>query len=205
MNIEQSDAVTIDLKGNLLFSIAPDFERQFLITSWNQGLKFYLKTDEGWHQESIDTGLMLVCDENRNQTDEPISVFLKQLPSEVIRLVKPYRHRQFVMLQLMAQQSELIDLFRHSPTLFWMVVVQAESNSWSHAEIIIILQQKREKIIESLGGSPCKKSVRLINKLKLYTGKLSEFRLIKSCLLDSELIESFLHQKEVAIQGSCKF
>lgn len=60
MKVDLTDTISIDLKGNLLFSIAPDYQRQFMITSWNSGMLFYIKTDEGWQQEDIDTGLMLV-------------------------------------------------------------------------------------------------------------------------------------------------
>ena len=201
MKPEPTDTVSIDLKGNLLFSIAPDYQRQFMITSWNAGMRFYIQTDEGWQQEEIDTGLMLISEENIGQENEPISLYLSQLPGELIELVKPYRHRQFSLLQLIAQNPPLLDVFKHSPNLFWMLVVEAENRGWTKQEQVKILQQKREVIIEKLIYEPCKKLVRFVNKIVLHQGKLSEFNLIKKCLASIEVTDAFSHWQIIPIQA----
>lgn len=200
MKVGFNNMVSIDLKGNLLFSIAPDFTRQFMITSWNSGMRFYLKTDEGWLEEDIDTGLLLVSDENIGLKKEPISIFLKQMPSELIALAEPYRYRQFSLLQLIAQHPQLFDIFKHSPNLFWMLVVEAESRDWSKHELVEILQQKRELIIKKILDIKCKKRVRLVQKLIFYRYIRCEFELIKKALKMDKIVTAFEHWKSIPIQ-----
>ena len=201
MKTDPTKSVSIDLKGNLLFSIAPDYQRHFMITSWNSGMLFYIKTDEGWQQEENDTGLMLISDENIEQENEPISAYLKQLPRELIELANPYRYRQFSLLQLIAQNPPLLDVFKHSSNLFWMLVVEAESRNWTTQQLVNILQQKRDAIIEKLIYEPCKKLVRFVNKIVLYKGRQSEFYLIKKCLADIEVTDAFSHWQAIPIQA----
>ena len=201
MKVGFNNMVSIDLKGNLLFSIAPDFTRQFMITSWNSGMRFYLKTDEGWLEEDIDTGLLLVSDENIGMKKEPISVFLKQMPSELIALAKPYRYRQFSLLQLIAQHPQLFDIFKHSPNLFWMLVVEAENRAWSKQELVEILQQKRELIIKKIIDIKCKKRVRFVQKLIFYRYIRCEFELIKKALKTDKIVTAFEHWKSLPIQA----
>ncbi|WP_298943914.1 PcfJ domain-containing protein [uncultured Psychromonas sp.] len=201
MKIDFEKIVSIDLKGNLLFSIAPDFNRRFMITSWNSGMRFYVYTEDGWLEEETDTGLMLVCDENIDLYNEPISLFLKQLPQELIELVKPYRYRQFSLLQLISQQPQLFDIFKHSSNLFWMLVVEAENRHWNKLTIGSILQQKREFIIEKLINIKCKKRVRFIQKLVFYKHIHCEFRMIKKALKADEIVTAFDHWKSIPIQA----
>ena len=200
MKIDFNNMVSIDLKGNLVFSIAPDFTRQFMITSWNSGMRFYLKTDEGWHEEFIDTGLMLIHDENIGLDDEPISLYLKQLPSELITLAKPYRYRQFSLLQLIAQKPQLFDIFKHSPNLFWMLIVEAENRDWDNQTIAEILQQKRELIIKKMINIKSKKRVRFIQKLVFFKYIRCEFELIKKALRADGIVNAFDHWQSIPIQ-----
>lgn len=197
MSFDSSNMVSIDLKGNLLFSIAPDFTRQFMITSWNSGMRFFIKTLTGWEEEQIDTGLMLVCDENIGLQGEPISDFLKQLPNELIALAKPYRYRQFVILQLIAQEPKLLDIFKHSPNLFWMLIVEAGNQHWTQQDLIEILHNKRENIVQAIINIKCKKRVRFIHKLILNKYVLSEFDIVKKALLSDEIINGFDNRKSL--------
>ncbi|MGB5445162.1 MAG: PcfJ domain-containing protein [Psychromonas sp.] len=201
MKIDPTNTVSIDLKGNLLFSIAPDYQRQFMITSWNSGMHFYIKCDEGWQQEDIDTGLMLISDENINQENEPISLYLTQMPNELMELAKPFRYRQFSLLQLIAQYPLVLDVLKHSPNLVWLLVVEAETHAWSKKELVAILLQKREVIIEKLIYKPCKKLVRFVNKIELHKGIASEFDLIKKCLTSVEISDAFSHCQTIPIQA----
>ena len=208
MSFDSSEMVSIDLKGNLLFTIAPDFTRQFMITSWNSGMRFFIKTLDGWEEEKIDTGLMLVCDENIGMQGEPISDFLKQLPNELIVLAKPYRYRQFVILQLIAQELKLLDIFKHSTNLFWMLVVEAENQQWTQQALIDILHKKRESIVQAIVNIKCKKRVRFIQKLILNKYIGTEFDIVKKALISDEIINGFETWKAiplVAIRVAMRF
>ena len=200
IHIEQSNIVTIDFKGNLKFLIPPDFDREFLLSSWNQGLKCYFKEDKTWKQESVDSGFTFISDDNEAQEDDPVSIFIQQIPGDVASLIKPYHYRQFIMLQLMSQNPKLIDVFKHSPTLFWMVVAEAAERKWKDPEIVRVLHLKRTMIIEEIIGKSCAKAIKFIEKIVLKSGDINEFDLIKKCLLDLPLIESFLHEKSILIQ-----
>ncbi|WP_299667801.1 hypothetical protein [uncultured Psychromonas sp.] len=100
---------------------------------------------------------MLISDESIGLEGEPISDYLKQLPDELIELAKPYRYRQFVILQLIAQEPKLLDIFKHSANLFWMLVAEAEDQHWTQQKLIDILHQKRESIVQAIVNIKCKK------------------------------------------------
>ncbi len=53
MSADSNNMVSIDLKGNLLFTIAPDFTRQFMITSWNSSMRFLLKRKENGKRKKL--------------------------------------------------------------------------------------------------------------------------------------------------------
>lgn len=195
-----SSSINIDLKGNLQFNVATKLNHEFIISSWNRGLKYYGKEDGIWEEDEIDTGFSFISNEKIEVQDESVSLFLEQVPQDIVKLIKPYQYRQFTMLQIMAQFPQTIDIFKRSATLFWMVVAEGADRQWSHAEIVDVLHKKRTSIIELLIGNPCIKGVKFIDKLILQSAEIKEFDLIKKSLLDDLLIESFAHQKEVLIQ-----
>ena len=198
----ESRSISIDLKGNLRFNIATTkLNHEFIITSWNRGLKYYGKEDGVWESDEIDTGFSFISNEIIEVQDESVSLFLEQVPQEISALIKPYQYRQFTMLQIMAQSPETIDIFKQSSTLFWMVVAEGADRQWSHAKIVEVLHKKRTSIVELLIGKSCKKGVKFIEKAVLYTGDINEFDLLKKCLLNTNLIETFQHETQVLIQA----
>jgi len=147
-------------------------DRQFLITNWNYGIRFYLKNNESWKQEELDPGFVLISDEHLKQRNEPIADFLKLIPDDIIEQLKPFAYRQFTLLNFLSENPTVLDIFKHSANLVWLTMIMAEQKKWPKQAISELLHQKRENIIAKLffGSNPkqaLKPIVRFLNNLKL--------------------------------------
>jgi len=197
---------SINSQGNLLVDTRPWLDRQFLITNWNYGVRFYLKNNELWQQEELDPGIVLISDEHLKQRNEPIADFLKQIPDEVIEQLKPFAYRQFTLLNFLSQNPTILDIFKHSANLVWLTIIMAEQKKWSKESIFKLLHQKRESVIAKLffDSTPTqarKPIVRFLDKIKLFEANEQEYRLIKKSIIDENIIKAFSHWKVIPIQA----
>ena len=178
------EITSINSQGNLLIDTRPWLDRQFLITGWNGGIRFYLKNNESWQQEEIDPGIVLISDEHLKQRNEPIANFLKQIPDEVIEQLKPFVYRQFTLLNFLSQNPTILDIFKHSANLVWLTLIMTEQQKFSKKDTFDLLHQKRKRIIAQLffnskTKSALKPIVRFIDKIKLFEANEYEYRVIK--------------------------
>ncbi len=192
---------SINEKGQLIVDTRPWIDNQFLITGWNEGISFYLKGLDCWQQENIDPGLVLVSQENLQNIDDPVADYLKQIPDELIDQIEPYQYKQFTLLSYLSNNLEILDVFRHSANLLWLIISEAEQKKWQKKPTTELLRKKREHILEKITGRVSKSDVRFISKILLYDGNQYEFRLIKECVQNTEIVKSFTHWKSISVHA----
>jgi hypothetical protein len=192
---------TLSLQGNLMIDSRPYLNTQCMITSWNEGICFYIKIDGQWKLEEIDPGFILVSDDYCESDTQAAYFYMQQIPHYLRESIKPFTLNQFILLSLLSHHPSLLDIFKHSPNIVWLVVVESIQQKWDKEFVVKLLQQKRKKIINEVIGLGTKSMVTFINKVTFFAGDEYEFELIKDCLSNLDIIYYFLHWKSIPIHA----
>jgi len=187
---------SLDQQEHLMIDFQP-LNTQCMISNWDQGIHFYIKENDKWQLEELDPGFVLISDEYATQKTGATYHFMSQIPNKLQKAIKHFTQNQFSLLRLLSLYPSLRDIFEHSPNLVWMVVIEASNLKWDFDDIIQLLQQKREKIISEIIQSNSSSTVSFINKVQLFQGDKYEYRLIKECSKNSDIVRLFFHWKVI--------
>jgi len=190
----------INEDGNLIIDTRPYLDRQCLITNWNQGVKFYSKQDNQWLLETIDPGLELITSNHLNSKNDPIQNFLQLIPQWLLVQLCQYSYYQFTLIKLLSHYSNLQDIFKHSPVIFWIACIYTQKNQQSIEVISKFLHQKRTTILFKIVGNDSKKVLKFIQKLELKQGSQREYELICNALKRERIIDKFKHCSSISVQ-----
>jgi hypothetical protein len=99
--------------------------------------------------------------------DFPLEQFFSEIPKEVIRIIMPFKWRQFVLLRMTRHCPETLELLQSNPALAWFCAdAIAESEVPTPKTREIILAKRRD--ICAFAGLPATESmVRTLGKIKL--------------------------------------
>lgn len=95
----------------------------------------------------------------------------------------------------------MCDIFSHSAHLVWLTIVESEESNFLRVDTLQLLQKKREIILEKITGRISKTDVRFISKICLSEGNQYEFRLIKECVCNQDIVQSFAHWQSIPVHA----
>lgn len=195
-------SVDVELTANdeLVFKVLP-LGSLFRYSSWNSGLKAEVYQDEQWIEESFDLGLPLLSMSMEDSSASSFNAFLDKIPISVINLVKPFNYCQVMMLQWVSKSKRAEELLEHSPVLFWLIICEANEQSWEETMIADLLKLPRKKIMNQLIGISSAWLVKLIHKVVLNDASREEYLVLRRGLMNSSLLINFRHERWIPIQA----
>jgi hypothetical protein len=168
--------------------------------SWEQGLPFIINKKGQRLKQNSHPRLTLVTDKHLSDKDLPIYQFLHQVPSWILDKIKHYHHMQFLLLQLLSINKNARELFEHSPTILWLLVIEIQNNHYSEATLNKLLNQKRQVILASLYQLSTPEQIKFINKISFYMGGIKEFNRIRQVIMSYDIIKAFRHWDNIPVQ-----
>ena len=195
-------SVEVDLTANdeLVFKVLP-LGSLFRYSSWISGLKAEVYQDEQWTEESFDLGLPLLSMSIEESSASSFNAFLNKIPISIINSVKPFNYCQVMMLQWVSKSQHAEELLEHSPVLFWLIICEANEQSWAEATIADLLKLPRKKIINKLIGTSSVWLVKIIDKVVLNDSTREEYLVLKRGLMNSSQLINFRHEQWIPIQA----
>jgi hypothetical protein len=179
----------------------PTQDEPLVMTGWNCGIGLYRKVDDGWQEVISDPGFIVFSAVDSEYKETLTCHFFSNIPVSIADKVSTLQYRQFSVLKLISLEKRLFDVFFHSPTLFWMAVIEMDRQNLGHRQAIRLLQSNRFRIVETLfNKNTSKGAVRFISKLSLDKYDQFEFKLIKDCLQNTDVIEHFRHFQHISIR-----
>lgn len=194
------NVVTLSDQGELLITLQSGYDVQFKITSWEDGLNYFIYEHNNWCQQDIDAGIILATDQPIDSSD-PTELFVANIPILLRHVASRFHYKQFSLLRIVAQYPKLEEIVVHSPNLCWMLVVFAEQEGWSIEHTASVLQLKRIQITEILFANNSPQLVKLLNKIQLINGSEGEFSFLIKVLKQASVLNTFKHWETVSMQA----
>lgn len=201
MLVLDNSITSLSPEGHLLVDTGECLGHKMMVTKWGTGTRFYLGMGGSWEHQGYDPGLLLVSGDPLSQGNTALQAFLGEVPPRVVRLLGHYQYRQFILLGFLSHNKALLDVFGHSPNLFWLVVAEAVYRGWGQGETRVLLQQKHRDIVRELTGQRSEATARFINKIMLTHGDKGEYRLVREVLADRDVVSAFFHWGTIPVQA----
>ena len=177
----------------------PGFLKAFArITPWSKGFR----TVEVRHRKAVDRPLWALEIFPRHTTSDLATSahsFFSDIPTEVSDMVRSFQFGQCVMLRWLARYPEAGDLCNGNPRLFWLLTAAIYDSDISEEEIPELLRQKQTAIMGRIIKPPSSSTLRILRKVKIDTGDLTEARIIIRALKKPHIRRIVAHLEAIPV------
>jgi hypothetical protein len=182
--------------GRLSMRLSDSPARTLEIDPWACGLGARVIRN-GSSAPSHAWALDLLSAENECGADSPASSFIAAIPETVRATMRRYRFGQCFMLRLCATLPAAVDLAAGNPNLLWLLAVGVYDERVASNEIGALCHKRQDMILGGLIGSASRASVRLLRRIEIGKGYLSEARSILEAVARPEIVAATVHQARV--------
>ena len=155
------------------------WQRGFRMWRWN-----YIM--QAWEPEDWDPGipLPLPAPESRIPSDE----FFYEMPADVIRIIRPFKWRQCMLLKMMRQCPEILELIQSNPVLAWLLADSIAEKKIPLSEGCSWVFRKRREILAFIGIPASESTVRTLSKIRCKHYSQSLFMDLMSIIRDEKCL-----------------
>lgn len=185
--------------GYLVIKLHDPIELSFRYSSWNNGLELELWDNGSWQIENVDFGIPLITAALSSSDKSPLASFIDTIPESIREAVQPYQYCQTLLLQWIARNKSFQELFSHTPTLAWLIIVSSHQHEWSPEEVENLLYLPRHQILDALNGNGTRSLVKLLGRVQLRNYDLAEYNAILTGLGKADVLKQVSGWKKIPV------
>lgn len=189
---------TISAEGCLEFSIPGFSGSSGRIERWSSGFAAFLIRN-GRTNSSTHCTLNLFPRQAVRCLPPDVQTFLDEIPPLVIDYVSQFNFAQCHLLRLLSQYPEARDLSQSSPTLLWLLTTSVYDSIIDAAELPVLLRKRQVEIVSNLAKPARKASLKLLRKVDVGNGGLTESRALLHALADPHMLKVTAHLPRVPV------
>ncbi|MGU5817042.1 PcfJ domain-containing protein [Aeromonas hydrophila] len=115
------------------------------------------------------------------------------------QFVKSLTHKQSFFSNALAIYPELLDVFRTSPTLAWLICVKLYDDSSAHVMHHYARLKRKDILTKIVGLDMAERHVKFVGKIKILNGSDHEADEIIKAISKDDLVDSFKHEEKVFV------
>jgi hypothetical protein len=169
-----------------------DFRKLFAtclrITAWNKGLSVdrWNEVLQNWQTEEWDPGIPVPF--LPYGQDFCLEQFFSEIPTEVLRIISPFKWRQFVLLRMIRHCPETLELLQSNPVLTWFCADAIAKSEVPAPKAREIIMAKRRDICAFVGLPATDSMVKILSRIKAEEYTQTLFDDLKKVLLQNDKI-----------------
>lgn len=113
--------------------------------------------------------------------------------------IKSLTHKQSLFSNALAIYPELMDVFRTSPTLAWLICVKLYDDSSAHVMHHYARLKRKEILTKIVGSEVGERHVKFVGKIRILNGSEHEADEIIKAIKKDDLVDSFKHEEKVFV------
>lgn len=113
--------------------------------------------------------------------------------------IKSLTHKQSLFSNALAIYPELMDVFRTSPTLAWLICVKLYDDSSAHVMHHYARLKRKEILTKIVGSEVGERHVKFFGKIRILNGSEHEADEIIKAIKKDDLVDSFKHEEKVFV------
>lgn len=185
--------------GTLRFSL-PGWRRRFELSPWRDEFVAHCINGRTRRPSELWQFTIVPRAGTDHEANPAVESFLRGIPAPMRDTVAPFAFGQFALLKALYACDAARDLAVSNPNLFWLLALGAYEGRIDTDSIGPLCRRKQADVLCELARTGRKAQVKLLRKVRINEGTLTEGRLLNDALADFGLVHAVRHLPAVPMR-----